>query len=592
VIAAVAFVIWVLAVDTADYRQMTDLGLISVLPLPVLLAIAALTLCFLHELTRAPIRTPVALFFVVALIVMLFGVTAMVEPVPRFESAWKHVGVTDYILRTGDVDPRIDVYFNWPGFFILVGLITDLGGFSSPLRLLNWAPVVFNLLYLGPLLMIFRHATSDKRLVWLGVWFFYVANWVGQDYLSPQAFGYFSYLIILAIVITWLPVPTTSPSRILDLLRRCHLSSQTIERFVHWLAPPDLPAAPATRRQQRALALVVVLLYAAVVPSHQLTPFAILGAVTILVICNRCALRFLPVIMALLALGWLRYMASAYLAGHGSQIADQVGAVGTSVGSNVGDRLSGSTGHLVVVYLRSTASLIFWGLAGIGVLQRVRHQHRDFTFALLAAAPFPLLILQSYGGEMLLRIYFFSLPFMAFFVAALFVPAPDVARSRVARVILSIAALLLLTSFFITRYGNERMDAFTPAEVEATTYLYQEAPPGSLLLAGTAKTPWKHRDYERYTHRTLVSDIPWDWNADPAINLAQIEATMNGSQYPAAFLIITRSQIANDDMFHLLPYRLEDMVTVLSESDHFHILYANEDAIIFVLAPPDSEVSP
>jgi hypothetical protein len=592
VIAAVAFVIWFIAVDTVNYRQMTDLGLLSVLPPAVLLAIAALTLCFLHELTRTPIRTPVALFFIVALIIKLFGVTAIVEPVPRFESAWKHVGVTDYILRTGSVDPHIDAYFNWPGFFILIGLITDLGGFNSPLRLIDWAPVVFNLLYLGPLLMIFRHATSDQRLVWLGVWFFYVGNWVGQDYLSPQAFGYFLYLMILAILITWFPVPETSPSRIVGLLRRFRLSSQTIERLIHWLAPPDLPAAPATRRQQRALVAVVVVLYTAVVASHQLTPFAILGAVMILVIFNRCILRFLPIIMALLAFIWLFYMASTYMAGHGGQRAEQIGAVGDSFVKNMSDRLSGSTGHLVVVYLRSTASLIFWGLAGFGVLRRIRHQHRDFTFALLAAAPFPLLLLQSYGGEMLLRIYFFSLPFMAFFVAALFVPAPDVGHSRVAQVTLSITVLLLLTSFFITRYGNERMDAFTPAEVEATTYLYDTAPPDSLLLAGTTKTPWKHRDYERYTHRTLAYDVDWDWDADLTTGLSQIEAAMGGSQYPATFLVITRSQVANDEMFELLPYRLEDIVKALSASDRFQILYANDDAIIFILAPADSEASP
>ena len=591
VIAALAFVVWMFAARTADYRQMTDLGLISVLPLPVLLAVVALTLCFLHELARTPVRTPVALLYVVILIIMLFGITAMVEPVPRFESAWKHVGVADYILRTGSVDPQIDAYFNWPGFFILVALITELGGFSSPMSLLDWTPVVSNLLYLGPLLMIFRHATSDKRLVWLGVWLFYVANWVGQDYLSPQGFGYFLFLVILAVLITWFSVPSTSPSGFLDLLRRFHLSSTAFERFVHWLAPPDLPAAPATRGQRRALAAVVVLLYVAVAPSHQLTPFAILGAVMVLVICNRCTLRLLPVVMALVALGWLRFMASAYLAGHESHIAGQVGAVSTSVGSNISDRIAGSEGHQLVVYLRSTASLFFWGLAGVGGLRRIRHQHRDFTFALLAAAPFPLLFLQPYGGEMLLRIYLFSLPFMAFFVAALFVPSPTVGRTWVTRTTMSMAVLLLLSSFFITRYGNERMDAFTPAEVEATAYLYQEAPPGSLLLAGTAKTPWKYRDYERYTHQTLADQIAWDWNADLATDLDEIQATMHGSQYPAAYLIITRSQIANDEMFQLLPYPLEDMVTALSESDQFQILYANEDAIIFILAPPVSEVA-
>jgi uncharacterized membrane protein YjjB (DUF3815 family) len=340
------------------------------------------------------------------------------------------------------------------------------------------------------------------------------------------------------------------------------------------------------------MAVVVILLYAAVVPSHQLTPVAILGTAVILAICNRCSVLLLPMIMGVLAVTWLRYMASAYFAGHGDQVADQVGAVSTSMTSNLADRLSGSPGHVLVVYLRSTASLIFWALAGLGCWRRLRNHRQDFTFAILAAAPFPMLLLQSYGGEMLLRIYLFSLPFMAFFVAALFIPSPTRGHSRLSQVSAAVMVLLLLTSFFFTRYGNERMDVFTPAEVQATNFLYDHAPPGSLLLAGTAKTPWKHRQYEQYKHRTLSSDIPWEPNADLSTDIALIEATMSGSQYPAAFLFVTRSQIANDQMFELLPYPLEDMVSAIAASDDFRILYANEDAIIFVLVPTASETPP
>lgn len=589
VLAAIALVVWFFGVQDADYLAMNDIGLISILPVPVLLAMVTLTLCFLFELHRTPIRTLVALFYVVVLIVMLFGVTALIEPVPRFESAWKHVGVTDYIMRTGEVDPGIDVYFNWPGFFILVGFITEVVGLKSPMSLLSWAPVAFNLLYLGPLLMLFRRGTSDRRLTWLGIWVFYVANWVGQDYLAPQAFGYFIYLTILGILVTWLPGPTFSPEILVERMRRLRLATPRIERLVSWLAVPDLPAPTINRRQQLALAGAIVLLYAAVVPSHQLTPIAILGSVTVLAVANRCSVRLLPLIMLVLVAWWLRNMASAYFASHGTQVAEQVGSVDSSVTSNLGDRLSGSPGHLIVVYLRSTASLIIWGLAGLGFMRRLRNHSQDFTYALLAAAPFPLLALQSYGGEMLLRIYLFALPFMVFFVAALFIPSPTRGYSWLSRLSMSLMVLLLLSSFFFTRYGNERMDVFTPAEVQATTFLYDNAPPGSLLLAGTPKTPWKHRNYEQYKHRALSADVEWDWDADLPTDVALIAASMHGSQYPASYLFITRSQIANDEMFELLPYRLDDIVAAVSASDRFKVIYENEDAIIFVLIPLSPE---
>ena len=52
--------------------------------------------------------------------------------------------------------------------------------------------------------LILRTLTIDRRLVWLAVWVFYLGNWVGQDYFSPQAFAYLLYLMLLAILVTWM----------------------------------------------------------------------------------------------------------------------------------------------------------------------------------------------------------------------------------------------------------------------------------------------------------------------------------------------------------------------------------------------------
>ena len=48
------------------------------------------------------------------------------------------------------------------------------------------------------MLLIFRALTDDRRLVWLAVWVYTCANWVGQDYFSPQAFSYFMYLTLIS----------------------------------------------------------------------------------------------------------------------------------------------------------------------------------------------------------------------------------------------------------------------------------------------------------------------------------------------------------------------------------------------------------
>jgi hypothetical protein len=59
---------------------------------------------------------------------------------------------------------------------------------------------------------------------------------------------------------------------------------------------------------------------------------------------------------------------------------------------------------------------------------------------------------------------------------------------------------------------------------------------------------------------------------------------MKDRRYPAAYLFITRSQIANDDMFDLLPVRLRVLKQALLDSPQFKVVYRNDDAVVFVLA--------
>ncbi|HEY7029894.1 MAG TPA: hypothetical protein VH482_01140, partial [Thermomicrobiales bacterium] len=490
VVAAVA--LWLLSLNNVDLARMNDFGLISVLPIPVFIALGMLTTSFCISLRERPVCTPLLVLHVLALILMLYGITAFVEDVPRFESAWKHVGIAEYIMRNGSVDPTIDAYFNWPGFFILLAFFTKICGFQSALSFVAWAPVYLELLYLGPLVMIFGRATTDKRLVWLAVWTFYLANWIGQDYLSPQGFSYFLYLVTFAILLTWFGTESAEGHPIFRLMRRLRIPTGGLDRLYGWLAPADRPNADSRLGQRLGLVVAILAMFAVVVPSHQLTPFAILGGVSGLVVFHRCRLWALPIVMGVMVVLWLRFFATDYFAGHGSQVAGQVGDVGGSVGANMTDRLSGSSGHVVVVYLRTAMALILWGLAAIGGLRRFSRGHRDFTVALLALVPFPLVVLQSYGGEMLLRVYLFSLPFMAFFAAAIFYRTGQAGRSWLTTTAVVAVSVIAIGAFFVTRYGNERMDYFTPQERASVQYLYSVAPPGSLLLGGTVKAPWKY----------------------------------------------------------------------------------------------------
>ena len=70
-----AFVLWSLSLSSVHIRHMNDLGLVSVLPASIIIALIILTLSFCFTLNRHRLRVPVLLFHVVILIVMLYSIT-------------------------------------------------------------------------------------------------------------------------------------------------------------------------------------------------------------------------------------------------------------------------------------------------------------------------------------------------------------------------------------------------------------------------------------------------------------------------------------------------------------------------------------
>jgi hypothetical protein len=583
-LAAVA--LWAVGVGRVNLREVNDLGLASVLPLPVLAAPLIATAGFVWTLSQRPLRRSMLLLHVVALVVMLYGMNAMVEPVPGPNIVWRHAGIADHIARTGAIDPTIDAYFNWPGFFTLAAFLSSAAGLNSIASLAAWAPVFFNLLYLGPLLLLFRRVTSDRRLIWLAVWLFYATNWIHQDYLAPQALSYFLYLLILGILVGWFG------------------TDRLVVRFARARLLPRWPRAAATPMPLRSVSLdaerpqegpfqraglmvIVIVLFAAAVPSHQLTPFAILAGVTALVVFGRCSARGLPWLMAVMLAAWITFLSAGYLAGHLSELSGNVGQVDTIAAANVGNRIRGSAQHQLVVQIRLAVTALLWGLAVLGWLRRRRHGQDDMTFTLLAVAPFPFLVLQPYGGELLLRVYFFALPFVAFLAAGLFLPVKGAAASWRATGAIGLAVVVLLGGFLFARYGNERMEHFTTEELAAVRHLYEIAPPGSLLLAATPDLPWKFQDYASYDYRTVASLKSTGTTTSGSVDLVKpVLGIMRQHQRPGAYFIITRSHRADAEARGIVPPdSLDRLEQVLRRSPTVQLVYANQDAQIYALRP-------
>lgn len=583
--AVCSVVLWGVSLRHVALDQMNGLGLVSVLHALFYVAVALLSATFLVALLRqAP--APVLVGLVVLLVLMLFGLTPLLESAPRFAVTWRHAGIAQAIGDTGHINPHIDAYFNWPGFFALVAALANVAGFHDVLPLTSWSPIYFNLAYLAPLLVIARSLTLSRRLIWLSIWLFYLGNWIGQDYFSPQGFSYFLYLVIIAVLLhyfveqpkEWIP---RTPF-VVRVLRKEPEPEPTPE-------PADV--APEHTAPRWVLLTCVVFLFVALVPTHQLTPVAVLFATIAIVVTGARSLAWLPVLMAALLGAWYATGARTFFNGHLSQMLSQAGQLGAVFSQNVANRVGGDVDHRIVADLTIVAGAVMWCLAFRGATRLVRRDSRYRVGVALALAPLPLLPLQTYGGEMLLRVELFALPFTAFFAAAALVGDDDEIRLD-RRQATAIGGVLLVFAglFLFARYGNERINYFTHAETTAVAKLYSLAKPGSTLVAGTGNLPWKYTQYQDHRYRLVIEMPHWSAAApvtnDPGPLLHDLRDAMHSSP-ERAYLIIARSEETEvDQLGYGRPGSLTRFADAVSGSPLFTVVYQNPDATIFTLTPP------
>jgi hypothetical protein len=227
---------------------------------------------------------------------------------------------------------------------------------------------------------------------------------------------------------------------------------------------------------------------------------------------------------------------------------------------------------------------LVWILAVVGAVRATRRGASSPSHLLLALAPAMLAILQPYGGEMLMRVYLFSLPFAACYAAQALMPSPG-RRAWQLPLILAAAGALLVAGFLFTRYGNERATLFTPAEVRAVDRLYAMAPPGSLLLAASPNVPWKQRHYADYRYQLLSRQLRFEGPPPSSAQLAtEVARYMRRNRTGRAYLIVTRSQKVYDDVLGSQRWGSStDIERAVGRSPRFSKVFDDRDGRIFVL---------
>ena len=586
------------AVDAArslDPSRAATFGIAPAMPITFFVGAACVILGFALALFSSRPKPWLLASYVVLLIAFLHGVVTFADVVPRYSWSYRHIGVEQFIFNSGTINPNIDAYHNWPGFFAVGATFTKLVG-MHPLQYATWAQVFFNLLMVPTILFIARSFTEEVRLRWLTVLFFVLGNWVGNDYYAPQALGF--YLAFTAVAITlWLLSRFPKPRVGTSVLKR--VVTRLWSRTTH--LRPDLPSyarSVVNAPQQRAAVLVILLVFAALVPTHQLTPLLVVMVYGVLVVLRRVRHPWILIAMVDLLAGMWWIFARTYLQSDSSDTKIQFStshATGPSASSGL---TTLSSGLRWVILLSAAHSLLVWALAGTGILRRLRAGFSDVEAYVVMFTPLFAVPFIAYGGEIALRVYLFSLPGAAYLAATSVLPRYSSWRRRSSFVATIAIATALCGLFLFSAYGRESFNYIRPGELELVKQLERVGTSNSALVMVAPRQYGRQTENYYYYNRPIegvgslleIEDVPLKGRVLTDTDIASaITVLSDRSYFLPTYVFFTVSQEKYIDSFGLMPpgeyARLEQM---FRDSGRFETLASNRDGTLLRLTyPPD-----
>lgn len=575
--ALMALSVWRWSLRDVSLDHLTDYGLPPALPLSWY---AALAVCVIGAVMALSVRKPrgwLVALYIGAIILILFATVPVLSSTPHYSWVYKHFGVTQFIELHGHTSPEVDIYNRWPGFFAFGAVFSQLAGQSDPAAYAAWAEPMFVLLDVLVLTVLVRGLSRDVRVAGATALFFVLGNWVGQSYYSPQAFAFLLSLGLFAILMRQLrpEILSTSGERLVTLLTK----------FSRHTAPPP-PSVPSDKWINGFAIAAVIALDAVVIASHQLTPYVALVQVGVLTLLGIVRPRWLILIMAGMTIFYLvlnfNYVTSHY--GLFTSIDPFNNAKHVTLGGaepRAGKNFSGLAGQAL--------AFLVWILSGAGAFALIRkgYARRLLPVLALGAAPFSVLFGQNYGGEAILRIILFTLPWCSIMAAW----AWSTIRSGLVRLSVACVAAGAMTALFVPAFlGQEELNTIPPAEVTASRHFYTHAKSYTVMMLSGPDFPGRYgARYNQFVgpkgddDPNLLKSATFRHRPLGSKDIGKVIDVMH--QYaPHGYLVFSTSQNEYARIFRLTPPdALKHLERAVARSSKFHLWYVNSDTRIYEL---------
>jgi hypothetical protein len=571
IVAALA--LWTWSLRIVDVTAVGEFGLTAALGWPFVTAVVLVCAALAVELFAGS-RTLVLGAAVLALLLLTRATAPLLLDAPQYAWTFKHFGVVELIERAGRVTDPHDIYQQWPAFFTAAAQLSGLAG-VAPAAYANWAPLLFGGLDALLVAAMARTLTADRRVVLLAVFVFTAGAWPESNYFSPQAFAYALMLGFYVVVLLWLRaaphVPATSGRGLWSRLRAALLRGV-----------PPLPGGRSAPPRTAVVAATVV--FVALTAAHQLSPYLVLAPLAILAMLRLVRPRLLVVLLATIAAGY----ALPRLGGVVSDYSIFTGLNPFANGAGNATRGWATPGQAFSALTVRGTCFALWGAALFAALVNRRWLGRVVLPLTLMFAPFALMLVTSYGGEIVYRVYLFALPTCALLAAVLWLGLARRPR-RATLVSTAVLAALCLASLQAV-HGQFALDRVPTSAVAAAEDFYARAEPGSAVLLAAPDFPARlTADYGVFNvgegrEPALVDepdfqDVRFGPESVPAVTAWA--RSFAGAQH---YLVVSEPMIRQVHYFGTLPDgSLEGLVAALRTSPEWTVFADDGETTVFRL---------
>ncbi|MBK7723465.1 MAG: hypothetical protein IPI32_14990 [Austwickia sp.] len=579
---AVSLVVFALGLVATPAELTGDKGLVTTYSTLVWVGlIAVIVLAALSATASRRLGATASWAGVLATVFVLHAPGVFLSPAARLPWTYKHIGVVDYITQHGGVNPYADIYHNWPGAFAVMAWLQDLCGAPYAGDYAAFTPLIVNTLlamFVYGLALRLRLSRTTRNLAMLVA---VLANWVSQDYYSPQAWA---YLLYLAGLLWILSLKANAHFALPRLLRQNRKSGQ----------PSPWHRAIPARGPVWVQDLVMAAVWLAIISSHQITPLFLMASLGLMLVFGVTSVwRWLAIGLVLfggyLAWRWA-YVGSSY----------SIGVSGVDIAGNLSTRseltegIASAAAIFAALTSRGLTALLLICAGAAVVLLSVRRRIGDLVVpTILSVAPAGVALVQSYGGEVIFRVVLFALPGLSILTALglgeLIVACRDSSRLRRAAISVSVVVCLAMGLLFQgAMYGLERAFRVYPKSVQLARLSVDALPKGSIIFAAVLNYPSRPTSgYVLHLSRQSAPDRSIFWAlSDPHFRDLSVRVaygTANITPKGACSFILFTPEMRNFvGVYHSDKLAKFDQLRNLLRRDdkHFQVLRSTSDTLL------------